>query len=124
MRQGAIAAGATRTTGAALTSGYVAVDLASAPAGVAYQCTHSNGATERVHEAVDVTVGFNFSYFIFKERSDLLAYFRRAYESLAPRGLFVVDLYGLQAARELGIAKHGPAFAACVHGVQHAPGAA
>jgi hypothetical protein len=35
------------------------------------------------HEAVDVTVGFNFSYFIFQERADLLAYFRRAYESLA-----------------------------------------
>jgi hypothetical protein len=46
------------------------------------------------HEAVDVTVGFNFSYFIFQERADLLAYFRRAYESLSSRGLFVVDLYG------------------------------
>ena len=37
------------------------------------------------HEAVDVTVGFNFSYFIFQERRDLLAYFRRAHESLGPR---------------------------------------
>jgi hypothetical protein len=46
------------------------------------------------HEAVDVTVGFNFSYFIFSERADLLAYFRHAYESLSPRGMFVVDLYG------------------------------
>ena len=46
------------------------------------------------HEAVDVTVGFNFSYFIFKERADLLTYFRRAHESLRPHGLFVVDLYG------------------------------
>jgi len=46
------------------------------------------------HEAVDVTVGFNFSYFIFSERADLLAYFRHAYETLSPRGLFVVDLYG------------------------------
>jgi Methyltransferase domain len=46
------------------------------------------------HEAVDVTCGFNFSYFIFQERADLLAYFRRAYESLSTRGLFVVDLYG------------------------------
>jgi hypothetical protein len=46
------------------------------------------------HEAVDVTVGFNFSYFIFQERADLLAYFRRALESLRPHGLFVVDLYG------------------------------
>jgi len=46
------------------------------------------------HEAVDVTVGFNFSYFIFQDRANLLAYFRRAHESLSPRGLFVVDLYG------------------------------
>jgi hypothetical protein len=46
------------------------------------------------HEAVDVTVGFNFSYFIFQERRDLLAYFRRAHESLGPQGLFVIDLYG------------------------------
>jgi len=46
------------------------------------------------HEAADVTVGFNFSYFIFKERSELLAYFRRAHESVHSRGLFVVDLYG------------------------------
>ena len=34
------------------------------------------------HEAVDVTVGFNFSYFIFSERADLLVYFRHAYETL------------------------------------------
>ncbi len=46
------------------------------------------------HEAVDVTVGFNFSYFVFHRRSDLLAYFRRALESLRPEGLFVLDLYG------------------------------
>jgi SAM-dependent methyltransferase len=46
------------------------------------------------HEAVDVTVGFNFSYFVFHERSDLLTYFRRAHESLGPQGLFLLDLYG------------------------------
>jgi hypothetical protein len=46
------------------------------------------------HEAVDVTVGFNFSYFIFKERSDLISYFRRALESLRPEGMFLIDLYG------------------------------
>ena len=46
------------------------------------------------HEAVDVTVGFNFSYFVFQQRADLLAYFRRALESLGREGLFVIDLYG------------------------------
>jgi len=46
------------------------------------------------HEAVDITVGFNFSYFVFKERSDLIAYFRRALESIHREGMFLIDLYG------------------------------
>ena len=46
------------------------------------------------HEAVDVTVGFNFSYFVFHERAELLRYFRRALESLGEEGLFLLDLYG------------------------------
>ena len=49
---------------------------------------------EAKHAAVDVTVGFNFSYFVFHERGDLIAYFRRALESLGPEGLFLIDLYG------------------------------
>ena len=46
------------------------------------------------HEAVDVTVGFNFSYFVFHERAELIRYFRRALESLHEEGLFLIDLYG------------------------------
>jgi len=49
---------------------------------------------EVTHEPVDVTVGFNFSYFVFHERRELLAYFEHARKTLGPEGLFVIDLYG------------------------------
>ncbi len=42
----------------------------------------------------DVTCAFNFSYFCFQTRELLTAYFRKARESLADEGLFIVDLYG------------------------------
>jgi hypothetical protein len=42
----------------------------------------------------DVLVAFNFSYFVFKERAELLHYFRRARAHLAGEGIFVCDLYG------------------------------
>ena len=42
----------------------------------------------------DVTVAFNFSYCIFKERDLLLSYFKSILESLADDGIFVLDLYG------------------------------
>ena len=46
------------------------------------------------HESVDVTVGFNFSYFLFLERDELLAYFKRAYATLSSEGLLLLDVYG------------------------------
>jgi cyclopropane fatty-acyl-phospholipid synthase-like methyltransferase len=46
------------------------------------------------HEKVDVTVAFNFSYFVFQERADLIEYFRKVRSTLLENGLFVVDLYG------------------------------
>ena len=42
----------------------------------------------------DVTVAFNFSYFLFKERPQLLAYFRTARASLGAEGMFAIDVYG------------------------------
>lgn len=42
----------------------------------------------------DVRVALNFSYFIFKQRADLVEYFRAAYQDLAPGGMFVLDIYG------------------------------
>jgi len=41
-----------------------------------------------------VTVAFNFSYFIFKQRRQLLRYFKSARDGLRDQGIFVIDLYG------------------------------
>lgn len=43
---------------------------------------------------VHVVGAFNFSYFIFKQRRELVAYFRSVRKSLQPKGLFVLDAYG------------------------------
>jgi cyclopropane fatty-acyl-phospholipid synthase-like methyltransferase len=45
-------------------------------------------------EPVDVLVAFNFSFFLFKTRPELLAYFRRARAHLNEDGIFVIDAYG------------------------------
>jgi cyclopropane fatty-acyl-phospholipid synthase-like methyltransferase len=42
----------------------------------------------------DVVAAVNFSYFVFKQRRELLDYFRAVRASLAPNGVFVLDLYG------------------------------
>ena len=43
---------------------------------------------------VDVLVAFNFSFFLFKRRAELLRYFRRAHANLKPHGMFAIDAYG------------------------------
>jgi SAM-dependent methyltransferase len=43
---------------------------------------------------VDLIAALNFSYFVFKTREDLRSYFRAVRASLAPRGLFVLDIFG------------------------------
>ncbi|MCK6439041.1 MAG: class I SAM-dependent methyltransferase [Polyangiaceae bacterium] len=45
-------------------------------------------------EKFDVIAALNFSYFVFKKRADLLAYFRAARASLKPGGMIFVDCYG------------------------------
>jgi len=42
----------------------------------------------------DLRIAQNFSYWAFKERRELLAYFRRARAGLARGGLFAIDVYG------------------------------
>ena len=42
----------------------------------------------------DVAVAFNFSYFTFRERQELLQYFTRTRESLKPGGVFFLDCFG------------------------------
>ena len=46
------------------------------------------------HEKVDVTVAFNFSFFLFKTRPELVRYFRKARTTLKDEGLFVLDVFG------------------------------
>jgi hypothetical protein len=46
------------------------------------------------HEKVDVTVAFNFSYFLFDTRDALRHYFETARATLAPEGLMLLDAYG------------------------------
>ena len=52
------------------------------------------------HKQVDLRVAQNFSYCVFKTRRELMSYFRAARESLAPDGLFVIDLHGGSEATE------------------------
>jgi Methyltransferase domain len=42
----------------------------------------------------DILVAFNFSYWVFKRREQMLAYFRAARRSLAGNGLFMLDIFG------------------------------
>ncbi len=43
---------------------------------------------------VEVVLAMNFSYFIFKTRPELAAYFAAVRNALLPGGLFVLDIYG------------------------------
>lgn len=43
---------------------------------------------------VDVCVAFNFSYFLFKTREQLLGYLKKARSTLKEEGIFMVDVYG------------------------------
>jgi hypothetical protein len=42
----------------------------------------------------DIIVAFNFSYFLFKKRSDLVAYFSKVRLHLNKEGLLFIDLFG------------------------------
>lgn len=43
---------------------------------------------------VDITCALNFSYWVFKQRADLLAYFRAARAGLRPGGMLVLNAFG------------------------------
>ncbi|HWL93839.1 MAG TPA: class I SAM-dependent methyltransferase, partial [Phycisphaerae bacterium] len=43
---------------------------------------------------VHIAGAFNFSFFIFKDRDQLVAYFKKVRASLLPKGIFVTDAYG------------------------------
>lgn len=42
----------------------------------------------------DVVVAFNFSYYLFKKRNDLLKYFTEARKALKKDGAFFIDMFG------------------------------
>jgi SAM-dependent methyltransferase len=46
------------------------------------------------HAKVDATVAFNFSYFVFKTREELVRYFKKARSTLRSDGVLILDLYG------------------------------
>jgi SAM-dependent methyltransferase len=50
----------------------------------------------------DVVVAFNFSYYLFKKRADLLKYFTQVRKHLKKDGAFFIDLFGgIEARQEL-----------------------
>ncbi len=51
-------------------------------------------AREPATPPVDVVCAQNFSYFVFRERAELLGYFAAAHRHLGERGLFVIDVFG------------------------------
>lgn len=63
---------------------------------------------------VDLACALNFSYWVFKRRAELLAYFRAVRRSLAPDGLLVVNAFGgTDAERPLVETTRKPASNAC-----------
>ena len=44
--------------------------------------------------AADIVVAFNFSWWTFKTRAELVAYFRAVHAALADDGVFMLDIYG------------------------------
>jgi SAM-dependent methyltransferase len=49
---------------------------------------------------VDLVVAMNFSYYLFKRREQLLAYFKSVHRGLKPGGLFIADCFGGPACQE------------------------
>lgn len=49
---------------------------------------------DRFDLKTDVIVAFNFSYFIFKKRADLVSYFKNVRDGLKNGGAFFIDLFG------------------------------
>ena len=50
--------------------------------------------TKAKYGPFDVAVALNFSYYIFKKRTQLVSYFRHLRRDLGPRGIVLLDAYG------------------------------
>ncbi len=55
---------------------------------------HQQDVRDAISTQSDITVAFNFSYWIFQDLPELVSYFRSIREGLAKDGLLVLDIYG------------------------------
>jgi SAM-dependent methyltransferase len=61
---------------------------------------------EPVRGRSDVAAAYNFSYFVFKTRRELDAYFSAVHRGLAPDGLFFLDVFGGITAEQPSLETH------------------
>ena len=55
---------------------------------------HQKDVREPSNSSPDIRCAQNFSYCVFKQRVELMQYFRAAHQDLASKGIFVLDLHG------------------------------
>ncbi|MEJ2761657.1 MAG: class I SAM-dependent methyltransferase [Gammaproteobacteria bacterium] len=64
------------------------------PAAAARIHIHNDNVLTAAVEPVDIILAMNFSYWCFKTRDDMKAYFRRAREGLVDDGILFLDAFG------------------------------
>lgn len=70
-------------------------NLAALPAGARARCRLVQGDVQRVRRGpVDTILAMNFSYWLLRDHSALLRYFRRVRAALVPDGVFFLDAFG------------------------------
>ncbi len=57
-------------------------------------CLHPKDVREKSTKKPDLRAAQNFSYFIFRERTEMKDYFKGVLKDLAKDGVFVMDIYG------------------------------
>lgn len=55
---------------------------------------HLKDVREPSVEAPDIRCAFNFSYWVFRKREEMLGYFTAAYKDLPEHGMFIIDVTG------------------------------
>lgn len=55
---------------------------------------HQKDVRGQSNRPPDIRCAQNFSYCVFKQRAELMQYFRAAHQDLATKGIFVLDLHG------------------------------
>ncbi|MBK7874643.1 MAG: class I SAM-dependent methyltransferase [Planctomycetes bacterium] len=84
---------------------------------------HQRDVRAKGRRPADLRVAQNFSYMVFKERAELLEYFRAAHRDLARDGVFALDHYGgLEATEELTETRRCPGFTYVWEQAKYLPG--